>query len=72
MNDILKIVKSLEESGLLIKGIRKTIKNEAKEQKGGFLGILLGTSGARLLGKLLTCKGTIRADEDTVSAGQDF
>ena len=72
MNDILKIVKSLEESGLLIKGIRKTIKNEAKEQKGGFLGILLGTSGARLLGKLLTCKGTIRADKDTVSAGQDF
>ena len=72
MNDILKIVKSLEESGLLIKGIRKTIKNEAKEQKGGFLGILLGTSGARLLGKLLTCKGTIRADEDTVRAGQDF
>ena len=72
MNDILKIVKSLEESGLLIKGISKTIKNEAKEQKGGFLGILLGTSGARLLGKLLTCKGTIRADEDTVRAGQDF
>ena len=72
MNDILKIVKSLEESGLLIKGISKTIKNEAKEQKGGFLGILLDTSGARLLGKLLTCKGTIRADEDTVRAGQDF
>ena len=72
MNDILKIVKSLEESGLLIKGISKTIKNKAKEQKGGFLENLSGTSGARLLGKLLTCKGTIRADEDTVRAGQDF
>ena len=53
MNAILKIVKSLEESSLLIKGISKSIKNEAKEQKGGFLGILLGTSGARLLGKPL-------------------
>ena len=45
MNDIMKIVKSLEGSGLLIKGVSKKIKNEAKEQKGGFLRILLGTSG---------------------------
>ena len=72
MNAILKIVKSLEESSLLIKGIIKSIENEAKEQKGGFLGILSGTSGARLLGKPLTCKGTITADQDTVRAGQDF
>ena len=43
MEDIIKIVKSLEESGLLIKGISETIKNEAKEQKGGFLSMLLGT-----------------------------
>ena len=43
MNDIMKIIKSLEESGFLIKGINKTIKNEVKEQKGGFLSILLGT-----------------------------
>ena len=43
MNDILKIVKSLEKFGLLIKGVSETIKNEAKEQKGGFLGVLLGT-----------------------------
>ena len=43
MEDIMKIVKSLEESGLLVKGISETIKNEAKEQKGGFLPILLGT-----------------------------
>ena len=40
MNDIIKIVKSLEESGLLIKGVSETIKNEAKEQKGRFLGML--------------------------------
>ena len=43
MNDIMKIVKSLEDSGLLIKGVSGTIKNDAKEQKGGFLSMLLGT-----------------------------
>ena len=53
MNDIMKIVSSLEESGLLIKGVRETIKNEAKEQKGGFLSMLLGTLGASLLGSTL-------------------
>ena len=52
-NDIMKIVKSLEESGLLVKDVSEIIKNEAKEQKGGFLGMLLGTLGARLLGNLL-------------------
>ena len=61
MNDIMKIIKSLEESGLLIKGVSKTIKNEAKEQKGGSLSILLRTLGASLLGNLLADKGTIRA-----------
>ena len=50
MNDVIKIVKSLEESDLLIKDVSKTIKNEAKEQKGRFLGMLLGTLGASLLG----------------------
>ena len=44
----MKIVQSLQESGLLIKGVSKTIKNEAKEQKGGFLSVLLGTLGASL------------------------
>ena len=63
INDIMKIIKSLEESGLLIKGFSKTIKNEVKEQKGGFQGMLLGTLGAGLLGNLLTGKGTIRAGE---------
>ena len=52
------IVKSLEESTLLLKGVSKTIKNEAKEKKGGFLRMLLGTLGASLLGNLLTGKGT--------------
>ena len=61
MNDITKIVQSLEESGLLIEGVSETIKNEAKKQKRGFLGLLLETLGASLLGNLLTGKGTIRA-----------
>ena len=53
----MKKVKSLEESSLLIKGVSKTIKNEAKEQ---FLGVLLDTSGASLLGNILTGKGAVR------------
>ena len=57
MEDIMKIVKSLEASGLLIKGVSETIKNEAKEQKGGFPGMLLGTLGTSLLGNLLTGEG---------------
>ena len=72
MNDIMKIVTSLEKSGLLIKSVSQTIKNEAKEQKGGFLGMILGTIGANLSGNLLTGKGTIRAGEGTIRAGQDF
>ena len=68
----MKIVISLEESDLLIKGISKTIENEAKEQKGGFLWMLLGTLDASLLGNLLTGKSTIRAGEGTIRAGQEF
>ena len=49
MKCIFKIVKSLEESGLLLKGVSETVQNEAKEQKGGFLSMLLGTIGASLL-----------------------
>ena len=63
MNNIMKIVKSLGESGLLIKGVNEKIKNEAKEQKGGFIGLLLGNLGASSLGNLLTVKGTIRVGE---------
>ena len=54
VNDIMKIVKFLEESGLLIKGVSETIQNEAREQKVRFLTMLLGTLGASLLGNLLT------------------
>ena len=54
MNDIIKIVKSLEESGLFIKGVSETVKNEAKEQKGGFLSMLLGILGTSLLRNLWT------------------
>ena len=63
MDDIMKIVKFLEESGLLMKGVSETIENEAKEQKGGFLSMLVGKLGASLLGNLLAGKGTIRANE---------
>ena len=72
MNYIMKIVKSLEESGLLIKDVSETIKNESKEQKGGFLRMLLSTLGDSLLWNLLTGKGTIRAGEGAIRAGQDF
>ena len=61
INDIMKIVQALEDSNILLKGVTKTIENEAKEQKGGFLSMLLGTLGASLLGNLLTGKGIVRA-----------
>ena len=61
MNDIMKIVQALEDSNILLKGVTKTIKNETKEQKGGFLSVLLGTQGASLLVNLLTGKGIARA-----------
>ena len=67
MNNAKKIFKSLEEFGLLIKGASETIKNEAKEQKGGFVNMLLGTLGASLLGNLLADKGTIRAGEGAIA-----
>ena len=69
MEDIIKIVKSLEDSGLLLKGVTETVQNEVKEQKGGFLSMLLGTLGASLLGNLLTRKGIKRAGEGIVRAG---
>ena len=61
MNDILKIVEALEDSNILLKRVAKTIKNEAKEQRGGFLNMLLGTLGAGLLENLLSGKGIVRA-----------
>ena len=53
MEDILKIVRSLEDSGLLLRGVSETIKNEAKEEKGRLLSMVLGTLGASLLGDML-------------------
>ena len=61
MNDIMKIVQVLEDSNILLKGVTKTIKNETKEQKGGFLSMLLGTLEASLLGHLVIGKGIVRA-----------
>ena len=70
MKDIMKIIKALENSGILLKGVSKTIKNETKEQRGGFLSVLLGTLGASLLGNLLTGgKGIMRAGDGKVRAG---
>ena len=78
IKDIIKIVKSLEYSGLLIKGVTETVRNEIKEQKRGFLSMLLGTLGASLLGNLLTRRvvnragkgrGINRAGEGVLRAG---
>ena len=71
MNYIIKIIEALENSGILLKGVPKTIENETKEQRGGFLSMLLGTLGASLLGNLLTGRnGMMRAGEGIVHAGE--
>ena len=74
MDDILKIVKSLEDSGLILKGVSETIQHEAKEQRGGFLSMLLGTLEllylVDVLSKGLSGKGAIRAGEGTIRAGK--
>ena len=73
LDDILKIVKSLENSGVLLKFVSETIQHETKQQRGGFLSMLLGTLGASLLGDIFSKgfsgKGLIRAGEGTVRAG---
>ena len=80
MKDIMTIIKALESSGILLKGVSKTIKNETKKQKGGFLSMLLGTLGASLLGRLLSGgkgsvvsrakgEGIMRAGDGIVRAG---
>ena len=69
MKDIMKIIEALENSGILLKEVSKIIENETKEQRGGFLSMLLGTLGASLLGNLLTCgKGIVRAGEGSVTS----
>ena len=72
MEDIMKIVKSRERSGLLIKEINEIIKNEEKEQKGRFLPMLLGTLAARILGSAFSGRGVIGAGEETIRAGENF
>ena len=70
MEDIIKIVKSLKDSGLLLKGVSQTVQNEAKEQKRGFLSMLLGTLGVSLLGNILAGKGINRAGEGVIATRQ--
>ena len=72
MEEVMKTVKPLEESGLLIKGIRKTIKNDAKKQQGGSLKMLLRLLAARILGYALTGKRVIEAGERVIRASQKF
>ena len=72
MEEIMKIVKCLEDPVLLIKGVSETIKNETKKQKRGFLGLLLGTLDSSLLGNLLKGEGTTRAGKGTIRAGEHF
>ena len=70
MEDLMKIVKSLED--LLINGVSETNKNEPKEKNGRFIGMLLGSLSASLLGNLLKDKGTIRAAKEIIRAGENF
>ena len=70
VQDIIKVIKERENSDILLKGVSKTIENEIKEQRGGFLSMLLGTLGASLLGNLLTGKGIMRAGDGIVRAGE--
>ena len=72
MEDIMKIVRCLRNSGLLINGVSEAIKNEAKELKNKSLAMLLGTLAASLFGKMLIAKGVIRAGEGTNRVCQDF
>ena len=61
MHDIMKIVQALEDSNIFLKRVTKRIKNGTKEQKGGFLSMLLGALGASLLGNILAGKGIVTA-----------
>ena len=77
MEDLIKIIKSFENPGSLLNGVTEIVQNEIKEQKGGFLSLLLGTLGVSLLGNLLTDKGidkkgkgTIRAVDGVIRAGE--
>ena len=69
IGDLIKIVKSLGDSGLLLKGVTESVQHEIKEQKGGCLSMLLGTLGASLLGNLLNGKGLNKKGKKTNRAG---
>ena len=69
MKDIIKVVKSLDDSGLLINGVSEAVQNEARKQKRGFLSMLLDTLGASLLRNILAGKGMNWAGEAIVRAG---
>ena len=71
MEDIIKIVKSLADSGLLLKGVSETIQNEPKKQIGGFLSMLLGIFGASLLRNISAGKGINRAGKGFLRAGYE-
>ena len=66
--DIMKIVKSLDDSGLLMEGVNQTLKNETKEQRGEFLGMVVGTLGAALLGNVLVGKGRKACERSNMRA----
>ena len=70
MEDLIKIIKSLEDFGLLLKGVTESVQNEVKEQKGGFLSMLLDTLGASLLGNLLTGKGAFHVGKGVNKKGK--
>ena len=72
LDEIIKIVTALEEHDILLKGTAKAIKNETKEQKGGFLSMLLETIRASLLGNLLTGKGLYRTGKGMYRTGQEL
>ena len=72
LKDIIKIVKFLGDSGILLKGITKLIENKTKEQRGGVLSMLLGRLGASLLGNLLSGKRVIHAGDGVIRVGHDF
>ena len=70
MDDLIKIVKSLKDSGLLLKGVTESVQNEVKEQKAGFLSMLLGTLGSSFLANLLTGKGVNKKGKGIRRAGE--
>ena len=69
LNDLLEVIKSLEKNGILLDGITETVKNEVKEQKGGFLSMLLGALGVSLLENMLAGRGAIKVGEGTIRTG---